>query len=140
MSAITGNGSEKIAHLGFVQSVIRSHEAPALMAKAAAIVVVLFVYAAYLFAPPTGTVRLSLLALIGAFLVFVLWLVDGHYNSIRASYVALYDEVRRAENTDFSLDASRFKTTDQTSKLLISQPSLLYIGSIVAIAALSLTA
>lgn len=132
-------GNEKIAHLDFVQSLVRSHDAPSLLAKGSSIVVVLFVYGAYLFAPAAGEVRLGLLALIGAFLVFVLWLVDGHYTAIRASYVALYDEVRQSETTDFSLDASRFKTASRTGKLLVSQPAYLYIGSIVAIAALSFT-
>lgn len=139
MSTTVISSEAKIAHLALVQSIIQSHDAPSLLTKGSSIVVVLFVYAAYLFAPAAGGVRLGLMALIGAFLVFVLWLVDGHYAAVKAAYVQLYEKVRKADSTDFALDASEFKTAKQTSRVLFSKPAYLYIGGLVAIAALSFT-
>lgn len=150
MAGLAIHGDQaRIAHLGFVHKIIQTYDVQSLAAKLAALVVVIAVFlartsglaqsAALLVGAGPERASSQLFAVTGAFLVFVLWVVDASWQQRRSAYLDLYDDVRQAERVDFDIRIDgRGKPEHLVSALFHRPTCYLYMGSAVAIALLAM--
>ena len=125
----------KLKHLDFIQQAINRMASNLFLLKGWTVTLI-----AAMFALAAKESR-DLYFLLAYFPTVMFWLLDGYFLSQERRFRALYDHVRKLEETeiDFSMDTQPFKespTKNKWSHALLSPTLLIYYG--VLLAAMSL--
>jgi hypothetical protein len=120
---------EKIAHLEFIQQVIKRMSTNSFLIKGWSVALV----SAILAVAATNKDLEPLLVLIAYFPASVLWILDGYYLYQERLFKKLYDDVRTPNTAvgDFSMDVSKYRDNTQTwRKATFSRTLLIFHGCI----------
>ena len=121
--------TQKIAHLEFIQEVIKRMSTNSFLIKGWTVTLV----SALFVVTVTTKDAQPLFVLLAYFPAIALWILDAYYLHQERLFKKLYDEVRLPDSTvkDFSMDTSRYEGASQSwRQAMLSKTLLIFHGCI----------